>query len=234
MIKCPVCGRESPEGSKFCNICGQSLAGLQPSEPAPEESRAEVPEEQDGTEEVAAAPAKASSAIPALLGFGLIALVAIGVVVYSQLQPTTCADQFESDRFGYCVTVPQGWDAGEASVGQTPVDSFAVKEGAATVVVIAIDLAEQTSLTQFAEDARQNDEAQGLQPSGMKPLQLDGEPAQAWGITTTSPNGQEYKLVQVVTVRNDVGWTISLSDSAEAFDSHERSFREMLASWQFQ
>lgn len=234
MIKCPVCGRESPEGSKFCNICGQSLAGLQPSEPAQVATDEAVSEEQEDVEAAAATPAKMSSAIPALLTLGLIALVTTGVVVYAQLQPTTCADQFESDRFGYCVTVPEGWDAGEASVGQTPVDSFAVKEGAATVVVIAIDLAERTSLTQFADDARQNDEAQGLQPSGMKPLQLDGEPAQAWGITTTSPNGQEYKLVQVVTVRNDVGWTISLSDSAEGFDSHERSFREMLASWQFQ
>lgn len=46
-------------------------------------------------------------------------------------------------------------------------------------------------------------------------------------------SGQEFVLRQVVTVKDENAWIISLSDSAEALPQHEADFGTILASWRF-
>jgi hypothetical protein len=57
--------------------------------------------------------------------------------------------------------------------------------------------------------------------------------AQVWDITIASDAGTAYQLREVVVVKDQVGWRITLNDVADTFDEHAAPFQEMLRSWRF-
>jgi hypothetical protein len=63
--------------------------------------------------------------------------------------------------------------------------------------------------------------------------EIDGVAAQVWDITVASEAGTAYQLREVVVVKDQVGWRITLNDLADTFDDHAAPFQEMLRSWRF-
>jgi len=180
------------------------------------------------------------SAIPAYLLAGLLlvaglVLVALGAGTWMLLRPDPCrGTNFSSANFGYCLTVPEGWTAEPARFGSSvELDQFAVPSQGATVIVEAVDLEQGTDLGGFADLVRQKDETAGLKPGPGMSTEIDGVAAQVWDITVASDAGTTYQLREVVVVRDQVGWRITLNDLADTFADHAAPFQEMLRSWRF-
>jgi hypothetical protein len=171
----------------------------------------------------------------ALIVLGAVVLGAVGVGTWLLLRPDPCrGTNFSSANFGYCLTVPEGWTAEPARFGSTvELDQFAVPSQGATVLVEAVDLQQKDDLGGFADMVRQKDESAGLKPGPGRRTEIDGVAAQVWDITIVSDAGTSYQMREVVVVKDQVGWRITLNDVADAFEEHAVPFDEMLRSWRF-
>jgi hypothetical protein len=47
-------------------------------------------------------------------------------------------------------------------------------------------------------------------------------------------DGQAFRMREVVAVRDDVGWRITLNDLSEGFSTSAAVLEQMLESWKFQ
>ena len=158
MVVCPTCREVNEEGRAICQKCGSSLAPdavallprREPGERAPIEMRK---------------PPQPSKWRP-LIVLGVVLGAAAVVGAFFVLRPDPCGDtNFESENFGYCLLVPDGWEAGPAQFGaDVTLDQFAPPTGSATVVVEAVDLETGAELDQWSEFVRQRDEDAGLTP----------------------------------------------------------------------
>jgi hypothetical protein len=159
----------------------------------------------------------------------------LGAGAYLLFRPDPCdGTNFESESFGYCLVVPDGWEAGPARFGaQVTLDQFAPPTGSATVVVEAVDLASGTGLEQWSEFVRQADEEAGLTPGPAGEASIDGTNALRWDVSVRSEDGESFLMREVVVVLDDIGWRITLNDLQEGFDSSAVVFDDMLDSWQF-
>jgi hypothetical protein len=168
-----------------------------------------------------------------LLGVFLVGLTA--VAAFFALRPDPCGDtNFESENFGYCLMVPDGWEAGPAQFGaDVTLDQFAPPTGSATVVVEAVDLETGVALDQWSEFVRKRDEDAGLTPGPASDAKLGGADALQWDVSVASEGGNSFLMREVVVVSNDVGWRVTLNDLQEGFDTSAVAFRDMLDSWQF-
>jgi hypothetical protein len=165
----------------------------------------------------------------------ILAGLVAGFGVYLLVRPDPCSDtNFESENFGYCLLVPEGWEAGPAQFGAAvTLDQFAPPTGSATVVVEAVDLETGTALEQWSDFVRQRDEEAGLTPGPASEARLDGADALQWDVTVVSDAGTSFLMREVVVVQGDVGWRITLNDLQDAFDTSAVAFNGMLESWQF-
>ena len=161
--------------------------------------------------------------------------IAAGVSAFFAFQPDPCqGTNFESDNFGYCLVVPEGWEAGPAQFGaDVTLDQFAPPTGAATVVVEAVDLETGTELEQWSNFVRQRDEDAGLTPGPASESDLDGTDALQWDVSVSAEDGETFLMREVVTVKGDVGWRVTLNDLQDGFDTSAVVFNDMLESWQF-
>jgi hypothetical protein len=228
MLVCPTCRHINDEGTETCSNCGNSLAPgytallpvrRDPSERPPIEVRQ---------------PRQPSKWRPYIV----IGVLALGVAVVGAawlLRPDPCeGTNFRSDNFGYCILVPEGWEAGPAQFGSTvTLDQFAPPTEAATVVVEAVDLESGTGLDDWSQFVRQRDEDAGLTPGASSGATLDGVEALTWDVTVSAEEGESFHMREVVTVRDDVGWRITLNDVADRFSTSAVVFESMLDSWQF-
>jgi hypothetical protein len=150
-------------------------------------------------------------------------------------RPDPCqGTNFESDNFGYCLVVPDGWEAGPAQFGaDVTLDQFAPPTGSATVVVEAVDLETGTELEQWSDFVRQRDEDAGLTPGPASESDLDGTDALQWDVSVASEGGDTFLMREVVTVKGDVGWRVTLNDLQDGFDTSAVVFNDMLESWEF-
>jgi len=228
MIVCPACRNANDEGAQFCARCGRSL------EPA---ASYMMPTRRasGARSHIEDAPPAVPSRWRALVVLGVVVLGAVGVGTWLLLRPDPCrGTNFTSANFGYCLTVPKGWTAEPARFGSSvELDQFAVPSQGATVIVEAVDLQRGTDLVGFADFVRQKDETAGLKPGPGRRTEIDGVAAQAWDITIASDAGTTYQLREVVVVKDQVGWRITLNDLADTFDAHAVPFQEMLRSWRF-
>ena len=227
MVVCPTCREVNEEGRAICQKCGSSLApdavALMPRREHVERPPIEMRK-----------PPQPSKWRPLIvLGVFLVGLTA--VAGYFALRPDPCGEtNFESENFGYCLLVPEGWEAGPAQFGaDVTLDQFAPPTGSATVVVEAVDLETGVALEQWSEFVRQRDEGAGLTPGPASEARLDGADALQWDVSVASEGGDTFLMREVVTVSNDVGWRVTLNDLQDGFDTSAVVFRDMLDSWQF-
>ena len=97
-------------------------------------------------------PTPPSKTRPLLVLAALVGIAA-GVSAFFAFRPDPCqGTNFESENFGYCLVVPDGWEAGPAQFGADglTLDQFAPPTGSATVVVEAVDLETGTELEQWS------------------------------------------------------------------------------------
>ena len=256
MVLCPNCSHENEDDARFCNRCGTSLAAAPPAETVPTEPQPALPapalppvpgEQPSPAPAAQPAPVEAApvseaetprreepkSPVVVPLVLALVAVVGIGALLFVASRPAPCDGKFSSDKFGYCLAVPEGWSAGPASIGTEEVDQFVVPNESTTVIVSAVDLPDETDLKQFAQQARQTGQTSGLTPGEMHDRTLGGEQALEWQLSATTSTGQNFRLQQVVTVKNHVGWSVTFTDSAQTFADHRTSFEHMLQSWAF-
>ncbi len=170
-----------------------------------------------------------------LIVLGALLGAALAVGAFLLLRPDPCnGTNFESENFGYCLLVPDGWEAGPAQFGaDVTLDQFAPPTGSATVVVEAVDLETGTGLDQWSEFVRQRDEQAGLTPGPASEATLDGADALRWDVSVDAAGGDRYLMREVVTVSDDVGWRVTLNDLQDGFDTSAVAFRDMLDSFQF-
>jgi hypothetical protein len=228
MIVCPACRHVNDEEARVCARCGGSLEpgpiALMPPRRAEGPSPIlEIPKPQPPS------PWRAVAIVAALVG------LLAGAGAYWLLRPDPCeGTNFASPAFGYCLTVPEGWTAEPARVGQDVVlDQFAPPRDAATVIVDATDLQRGATLEGWATFVRDRDVEAGLTPGPATETTVGGEPARQWDLTATSDAGTSYRMREVVVVRDEVGWRISLSDTADGFEVSQAAFRRMLDSFRF-
>jgi len=227
VVVCPTCREINEEGRAICQKCGSSLApdavALLPRREAGERPPIEMRKPPQ--------PSKWRPLI--LLGVFLVGLTA--VAAFFALRPDPCGDtNFESENFGYCLMVPDGWEAGPAQFGaDVTLDQFAPPTGSATVVVEAVDLETGVALDQWSEFVRKRDEDAGLTPGPASDAKLGGADALQWDVSVASEGGNSFLMREVVVVSNDVGWRVTLNDLQEGFDTSAVAFRDMLDSWQF-
>lgn len=227
MIICPACRNANDEGAEFCAKCGRSLEASASMMPTRRASGVRPPIEDT--------PHVPPSRWRALVVLGAVVLGAVGVGTWLLLRPDPCrGTNFSSANFGYCLTVPEGWTAEPARFGSSvELDQFAVPSQGATVLVEAVDLQQKDDLGGFADMVRQKDESAGLKPGPGRRTEIDGVAAQVWDITIVSDAGTSYQMREVVVVKDQVGWRITLNDVADAFEEHAVPFDEMLRSWRF-
>ena len=254
MSACPSCGAQAPDDARFCANCGARLKDA----PTPESPEATTPEPDapepeapvaDDAVLVTAAPEEPAPS-PALArgerkgaGFGvLLLLVAIaglvvGATVWALSFKDPCEGKFASDRFAYCLSVPQGWQASPARIGSAEVDQFAKPTGVGVVIVQSQPLDgagdEAAQLETYAQQLRDQSEEAGMEVGAANEATLDGHDALVWSATSTTAEGDDFEQVQLATTQNGSGWSISLTDSAGGIETTRPAFQDMLETWRF-
>jgi hypothetical protein len=228
MIVCPECRHANDEGIQYCASCGRSLEPTTSYMMPTRRASGDRPPIED-------VPRKPPSRWRALVAVAAVVLVAIGAGAWLLLRPDPCrGTNFTSNNFGYCLTVPEGWTAEPARFGSSvELDQFAMPSQGATVLVEAVDLQQGTDLGGFADFVRQKDQTAGLKPGPGTSTEIDGVAAQVWDIRVASDAGTTYQLREVVVVKDQVGWRITMNDLADTFDQHAVPFEGMLRSWRF-
>jgi hypothetical protein len=93
-------------------------------------------------------------------------------------QPSICHDaSVTSERFGYCITAPEGWRVAEAG-DDLPADQLFRPEGATTLMIQAVDT--RRDLRAFAGDVRGLQTDNGLNVERIRTLTVAGVDALRW------------------------------------------------------
>lgn len=227
MVICPNCREVNEEDRGLCQKCGSSL------EPA---ATALMPRADTGPRApIEIKPPEPPSKWRPLIALGILVAVGLGVAAFVVFRPDPCGGaNFESENFGYCLIVPDGWEAGPAQFGaNVTLDQFAPPTGSATVVVEAVDLPTGTALEAWSQFVRQRDQDAGLTPGPSSQSTLDGADSLQWDVSVAAEDGDRFLMREVVTVKGDVGWRVTLNDLQSGFDTSAVAFRDMLDSWAF-
>jgi hypothetical protein len=227
MIVCPSCRHANDEGRTSCDGCGHSLEPG-PTQLLPRRSEAERPPIEVRRPE----PPSKWRAVTLL---GVLTAAVVTVIAIATLRSDPCdGTNFTSEAFGYCLSVPEGWTAEPALFGaEATLDQFAPPTRGTTVIVDAVDLERGVTLDQWAAFVRQQDADAGLVPGPASEAVVDGVSARQWDVTATSDGGTDYRMREVVVVRDEVGWRITLNDTEDEFDGSAARFEQMLDSWRF-
>lgn len=228
MVVCPTCRHVNTEEAVVCVQCGASL------EPGFATRSAARRTESDRPPLEIATPKPPSRWRPYVV-FGILVAAVIGGAGVYLLRPDPCGGtNFTSPTFGYCILVPDGWEAGPARFGaNVTLDQFAPPTDSATVVVEAVDLEADDTLQDWSDFVRTKDESSGLAPGAASETALGGVGALRWDIVVTSGDGRSFRMREVVAVREGFGWRIALNDEADGFGTTSIVFQDMIESWRF-
>lgn len=207
--------------------------------PAPPES---PPRPDPSVPDAAAAEPDAPSAPPyskAPFWIGLLLLlgfagVTVGVVA-ALTQPDPCdGTTFRSDRFGYCLVVPEGWEAdGEGTLGQIPADRIQVPDDVGTVYVQAVPISEGQTLADFADTIRSLNEQAGYQLTEVEETTVAGVPAMEWDFVTGVKGGVQLRMREIVFIDGNDGWRVQVAEGKPKFEDTTATVDAMLETWVF-
>jgi hypothetical protein len=159
------------------------------------------------------------------------ALFGTGALLWSwATRPAICdGANLSSERFGYCITTPEGWRLAEPVAGQPPADQLFRPDGDTTLMIQAVETGRD--LPAFAADVRRLQTDSGLNTEEMRTLTVAGVDALRWDATLGSSGA--VKARTVVFERDGIAWRLQFADSAKAFEAHVGDLARMLRSWRF-
>jgi hypothetical protein len=122
-------------------------------------------------------------------------------------RPALCDDaNVTSERFGYCVTVPDGWRVADLG-DQLPADQLFRPDGAATLMIQAVDT--RRDLLSFADDVRRLQTDNGLHVEQIHTLTVAGVDALRWDATLGA--SEDVSSRTVVFARDGVAWRLQFA-----------------------
>jgi hypothetical protein len=144
-------------------------------------------------------------------------------------QPPICHDgTVTSERFGYCITAPEGWQVAEVG-DDLPADQLFRPDGATTLMIQAVDT--RRDLRGFAEDVRGLQADNGLNVERIRTLTVAGVDALRWDATLGASGDVTARTV--VFARDGIAWRLQFADASDAFDESVADLDRMLGSWRF-
>jgi hypothetical protein len=225
VLVCTNCRSENLEDARFCKTCGRALDAVN----TPMRSQREPDQEVQDLEMPAP---KSRSLLPVILIVGVVAAVSILGVVWATGRPNPCEGKFSSVLFGYCAELPEGWRGGSQITAQEDIDEFVPQNDDAVTWVRVREIVDPATQTQqYAQQFRISQEAEGLEPTQVEVVPLDGEEALAWEVTVDTEDGDALQVREVVLVREDGLWRITLAATADAYPSARASFEQLLSTW---
>jgi hypothetical protein len=144
-------------------------------------------------------------------------------------RPAICHDaNVSSERFGYCITAPDGWQVAEIG-DELPADQLFLLDGATTLIIQAVDT--RRDLRAFADDVRRLQTDSGLDVERIRTLTVAGVDAMRWDATLGASGAIRARTV--VFARDGVAWRLQFADTTESFDKSVGDLDRMLGTWQF-
>lgn len=225
MLVCPNCRNENSEEAQFCNACGRALEATY----APMRG---MREQADVDRDLDMPAPKQRSVLPFVI---LLVLAGSAVVIWSvwfSARPNPCEGKFTSVLFGYCAEIPEGWRGGSQVTAQENIDEFAPSADDAVTWVRVREIVDPATQTQaYAQQFRTSQEAEGLDPSRVEVIPLDGEQALAWEVSVPTEEGDSLRIREVVIVRTDGAWRITLAATENDYPTARVGFEELLSTW---
>ena len=146
-------------------------------------------------------------------------------------RPSRCASaNVTSDRFGYCITAPPGWQLAELSGQGSAGDQLFRPDGGTTLMIQAVETGRD--LRAFADDVRRLQADGNLDTGAFRSLMVAGVDALEWDATLRS-SSDPITTRTVVFEQAGVAWRVEFADAAGAFDAHVGDLARMLSSWRF-
>ncbi len=145
-------------------------------------------------------------------------------------RPAICDDaNVSSERFGYCITAPDGWQVAEIG-DELPADQLFRPDGATTLMIQAVDT--RRDLRAFADDVRRLQTDSGLEvEERIRSLTVAGVDALRWDATLGASG--DITARTVVFARDGIAWRLQFADATDAFDESVGDLDRMLGTWQF-
>ena len=227
MLVCPECRNENPEHAKFCTRCGRTLTAM--------ESSLRRLERRTETDEVIDIPApKPPNPLMGILGMVAVAVTVVAVGAWWLLRPNPCEGKQASSQFPYCLQVPSGWEQATEQIEGQEADTYQPPSGDALILVQAEQVQPGTDTPAYAEFHRGQQEAGGLFPTPLEHLDVGGEEAVSWEVTSTTEGGTQLHQLQVALVRGQTGWVITYAGNEQSYPRDRDVFQQVLGSWSFQ
>jgi hypothetical protein len=225
VLVCPACRSENHEDAQFCTTCGRSLS--------PDETAlVATPRRETGELEIDVPAPRTQSAVPGIVALTAILVAGIGAATWFALRPNPCAGKFSSDRFPYCVTVPQGWQEAQVDIQGTPVDQFTPSNEGPTVFVHASSAPEGFDTQSYADALRSDAQESGLFPTAPRPLAVGGDEGLAWDVTKSDATTGSFIVERrIALVRDGMRWDILIFGKERALERALAAFERMLATW---
>jgi hypothetical protein len=160
----------------------------------------------------------------------VVALFVSGAALWTWAnRPPICDEaNVTSERFGYCITAPEGWQVAEIG-DELPADQLFRPDGATTLMIQAVDT--RRDLRAFADDVRRLQTDNGLNVEQVRTLTVAGVDALRWDATLGASGAIRARTV--VFARDGVAWRVQFADATEAFDESVGDLHRMLGTWQF-
>ena len=169
------------------------------------------------------------SRAPIVVGI-LLVLALVGAVagVWTWVAtPLPCQNaDLTSERFGYCATMPDGWQLAE-SRSQLTSDELVRPDAAATITIQAVDT--RRGLDAFVSDLRASEDKEGTRPGPVRSSTVAGAAARQWDASSFGSIASR----DVVFARNGIVWRIQFADSQSSFDRDVTALASIVRSWRF-
>jgi zinc-ribbon domain len=225
MLVCPNCRNENSEDARFCQVCGRGL------DPAAAPMRRQR-ERAEGTADLDVPPPRSASILPLILTLATIGVAVVVFSVWFGSRPNQCEGKFSSALFGYCAEIPEGWRGGSQVEVAENIDQFSPNMDEAVTWVRVREIVDPATQTQqYAQQFRTGQEARGLDPSRVEVVPLDGEQALAWEVTVPTEGDDPLRIREVVIVREDGAWRITLAATVTSYPDARQGFEELLSTW---